>query len=50
MILNIKHYILNLVSSKPILPEPVVASIAIDHQMAVMHVQIGKNSMLLSRP
>jgi hypothetical protein len=31
------------VSSKPTLPEPVVASVAIDHQMAVIQIQIGKN-------
>jgi hypothetical protein len=31
-----------MVPSKPILLELVVASVAIDHQMIVIHVQIGK--------
>ncbi len=42
-ILDIKHYIFNSVSSKPILPKPVIASVAIDHQMAVIQVQVGNN-------
>jgi hypothetical protein len=40
---NIKRYIFNLVPSKPTLLEQIVASIAIDHQMVVIQVQIGKN-------
>ncbi len=40
---NIKRYIFNLVPSKPTLPELIVASIAIDHQMAIIQVQVGKN-------
>jgi hypothetical protein len=43
MIPDIKHYILNLVPSKPTLLKLAIASIAIDHQMAVTHVQVGKN-------
>jgi hypothetical protein len=43
MIFYIKHYILNSIPSKTTLIETVVASIAIDHQMVVIHVQIGKN-------
>jgi len=43
MIPNIKHYILNLVPSKPYLLEPTIASVAIDHQMVILQVQIGKN-------
>jgi len=43
MILNIKHYILNPVPSKPTLLEPTVALVAIDHQMAMIDVQVGKN-------
>ncbi len=42
-ILDIKGYILNPVSSKHVLLESTVASITIDHQMVVIHVQIGKN-------
>ncbi len=34
-----------MVSSKPISLEPIIASIAIDHKMIVIHVQIGKNSI-----
>jgi hypothetical protein len=40
---NIKCYIFNSLPSKPTLPKPTIASIAIDHQMAVIHVQVGKN-------
>jgi len=43
VILDIKHYIFNLVPSKPISPKLTIASIAIDHQMVVIHVQVGKN-------
>ncbi len=43
MILDIKHYIFNLVPSKPILLEPTIASNAIDHQMAIIQVQARKN-------
>jgi hypothetical protein len=32
-----------MVSSKPISLEPIIASIAIDHKMIVIHVQIRKN-------
>jgi hypothetical protein len=39
----IKCYILNPVPSKPTLPKPTIASIAIDHQMAIIQVQVGKN-------
>jgi hypothetical protein len=40
---NIKCYIFNLVTSKPILLKPVVATIVVNHQMATIQVQIGKN-------
>jgi hypothetical protein len=40
---NIKCYILTLVPSKPTLTILVVASIAIDHQMVVIKVQVGRN-------
>ncbi len=43
MILDIKHYIFNLVPSKLVLPESVVASITIHHQMVMIHVQVGIN-------
>jgi len=43
MIPNIKHYILNSVPSKPTLLEPTIALVAIDHQMTMIHVQVGKN-------
>jgi hypothetical protein len=43
IILNIKRYILNPVPSKLAIQEPVDASIAIDHQMAVIQVQVRKN-------
>jgi hypothetical protein len=36
MILDIKRYILNPISSKLALPKPIVASIAINHQMAMI--------------
>jgi hypothetical protein len=40
---DIKHYIFNSVPLKPILPKSIVASIAIDHQMTIIQVQVGKN-------
>ncbi len=40
---DIKSYILNPIPSKLVLPEPIVASIAINLQMAVIQVQVGKN-------
>ncbi len=43
IIIDIKHYILNLVPSKLTLLESIDASIVVDHQMAVIHVQVGKN-------
>jgi hypothetical protein len=43
MILDIKHYILNPSPSKLILPELIVASVIIDHQMVVIQVQVVKN-------
>jgi hypothetical protein len=43
MIHNIKHYILNPIPSKPTLPKPIVASVAIYHLMPIIQVQIGKN-------
>jgi hypothetical protein len=41
-ILDIKCYILNSIPSKPTLLKLAVALIAIDHQMEVIQVQIGK--------
>ncbi len=43
VILDIEHYTFNLVSSKPISLEPLIALITIDHKMVVIHVQIGRN-------
>ncbi len=43
MIPDIKHYILNSIPSKLVLPELAVVSNAIDHQMVMIHVQISKN-------
>jgi hypothetical protein len=43
VILNIKCHIFNSIPSKLALLESIVASIAIDHQMAVIQVQLGKN-------
>ncbi len=40
---NIKCCIFNPIPSKLSLPEPVDASIAIDHQMAIIQVRVGKN-------
>jgi hypothetical protein len=40
---DIKCYILNKVPSKCVLPELTVASVAIDHYMAMIQVQIIKN-------
>jgi hypothetical protein len=42
-ILDIKCYIFNSVPSKPTLLEPTIALVAIDHQMVVIYVQVGKN-------
>ncbi len=42
MIPDIKHCILNRIPLKPNLP-PTITSIAIYHQMAMIHVQVGKN-------
>jgi hypothetical protein len=42
-ILDIKHYIFNLIPSKPTFLELEVALVAIDHQMATIQVQIRKN-------
>jgi hypothetical protein len=36
MIPDIKRYIFNPTSSKPILPEPIVDLVGIDHQMAMI--------------
>jgi hypothetical protein len=43
MIPDIKCYIFDQVPSKPTLLELVVTSVAIDHQMAIIHVQVGEN-------
>jgi hypothetical protein len=43
VILDIKHYIFKPVPSKPILPKLTIALITIDHQMAVMQLQVRKN-------
>jgi hypothetical protein len=43
VILDIKRYIFDWVPSKHILPESTITSIAIYHQMVVMHVQVRKN-------
>jgi hypothetical protein len=40
---DIKRYIFNLIPPKPILPKLTITSIAMDHQMVVIHVQVGKN-------
>ncbi len=40
---NIKRYIFNPVPSKLILLESVVVTIAIDHQMVVIQLKVGKN-------
>jgi hypothetical protein len=40
---DIKCYIFNPIPSKPTLPKLAVALIAIDHQMVVIQVQVGKN-------
>jgi len=36
VILDIKHYIFKSIPSKPVLPEPTIALITIDHQMVVI--------------
>jgi hypothetical protein len=43
MILDIKRYNFSPIPSKSILLESVVASVATYHQMAIIHVQVGKN-------
>ncbi len=43
VILDIKCYIFNLVPSKFALLELAIASIAMDHQVVVIHIQVGKN-------
>ncbi len=43
MTLDIKHYILNSILSKPALPKSTVASIVIYHKMVIIQVQVGKN-------
>jgi hypothetical protein len=43
MIPDIKHYIFNLIPLKLVLLEPTVVSVAIDHQMAMIQIQVGKN-------
>ncbi len=40
---DIKSYIFYVVPSKHVLPELTTASISIDHQMAIIQVQVGKN-------
>jgi len=40
---NIKCYIINPIPSKFILLELIIALVAINHQMLVIHVQVGKN-------
>ncbi len=42
VIFDIKFYIFNLVPSKTTLPKLLVAPVTIDHQMVVIHVQVGK--------
>ncbi len=39
---DIKHYIFNSIPSKPTLPKLGIALVAIDHQMAIIQVQIRK--------
>jgi hypothetical protein len=41
VILDIKCYIFSLIPSKPALLELAIASITIDHQIVVIHVQVG---------
>jgi len=43
MIPNIKRYIFNMIPLKLVLLEPTVVSVAIDHQMAMIRIQVGKN-------
>jgi len=43
MILDIKRYNFTPIPSKSTLLESIVASVAIYHQMAIIHVQVGKN-------
>ncbi len=42
---NIKCYIFNLIPSKLTLLELTVATNAIDHQMAIIQIQVGENFM-----
>jgi hypothetical protein len=42
---DIKHYIFNPIPSKHALPKLGIALFAIDHQMVVIQIQIGKNSI-----
>jgi len=39
---NIKCYIFNPIPSKPSLPELIITLVAIDHQMVVIQIQVGK--------
>jgi hypothetical protein len=43
VILDIKRFSPNPTPSKLVLLEPIITSIAIDHQMVVIHVQVRKN-------
>ncbi len=43
MIPNIKHYIFDPIPLKPTLLELIITLVAIDHQMAIIQVQVGKN-------
>jgi hypothetical protein len=40
---NIKLYSFNLIPSQHVSPKPLVVLIIIDHQMVVIHVEIGRN-------
>jgi hypothetical protein len=40
---DIKRYIFNPIPFKPTLPKPTITSVAIDHQMVIIHVQMAKN-------
>ncbi len=50
---NIKRYIfklmkfIQLVQPKPIQPKPTFVVVAIDHQMVVIQVQVGKNLLMM---
>ncbi len=43
MIRDIKRYIFSPIPSKPTLLEPTITLVAINHQMAIIQVQVGKN-------